>query len=124
VSYPVHGWNISVACGVRQPVPAGLADVLLPIVPLRITAGTRPGLFGEPVQLSGPACPGDHLVAFLGRQPRLNQVSDLAGRSHIPEQVRSCGRAEGGGSQQREGLGMLTTSSGRSRMVPPQGPDR
>lgn len=65
----VHGWDISVACGARRPVPPGLAAVLLPIAPLLITPGTRPGLFADPVRLPGPACPGDQLVAFLGRQP-------------------------------------------------------
>ena len=66
----VHGWDIWVACGARRPVPSGLAAVLLPIAPLLITPGTRPGLFADPVRLPGPACPGDQLVAFLGRQPR------------------------------------------------------
>jgi uncharacterized protein (TIGR03086 family) len=66
-----HGWDIGVACGGRQPVPPGLASVLLPVAPLLITPRTRPGLFGRPVQLPGPACPGDQFVAFLGRQPRL-----------------------------------------------------
>jgi uncharacterized protein (TIGR03086 family) len=70
IEIAVHGWDISVACGARRPVPPGLAAVLLPIAPLLITPGTRPGLFADPVQLPGPASPGDQLVAFLGRQPR------------------------------------------------------
>ena len=70
IEITVHGWDISVACGARRPVPPGLAAVLLPIVPLLITPGTRPGLFADPVRLPGPASPGDQLVAFLGRQPR------------------------------------------------------
>jgi hypothetical protein len=44
--------------------------VLLPIAPLLVTPGTRPELFADPVRLPGPACPGDQLVAFCGRQPR------------------------------------------------------
>ena len=67
----VHGWDISVACGTRRPVPAGLAAALLPIAPLLVTPSTRPGLFADPVPVSGLACPGDRLVAFLGRQPGL-----------------------------------------------------
>ncbi len=70
IEITVHGWDISVACGARRPVPPGLAAVLLPIAPLLITPETRPGLFADPVRLSGPASPGDQLVAFLGRQPR------------------------------------------------------
>jgi hypothetical protein len=54
-----------------RPVPPGLAAVLLPIAPLLVTPGTRPGLFADPVRLPGPAGPGDQLVAFLGRRPRL-----------------------------------------------------
>jgi uncharacterized protein (TIGR03086 family) len=70
IEITVHGWDISVACGARRPVPPGLAAVLLPIAPLLITRGTRPGLFADPVRLHGPASFGDQLVAFLGRQPR------------------------------------------------------
>ena len=70
IEITVHGWDISVACGACRPVPPGLAAILLPIAPLLITPGTRPGLFADPVQLPGPASPGDQLVAFLGRQPR------------------------------------------------------
>ena len=69
IEITVHGWDIWVACGARRPVPAGLAAVLLPIAPLLITPGTRPGLFADPVQLPGPASLGDQLVAFHGRQP-------------------------------------------------------
>jgi uncharacterized protein (TIGR03086 family) len=71
IEITVHGWDISVACGACRPVPPGLAAILLPIAPLLVTPGTRPGLFADPVRLPGPACPGDQLVAFLGRQPRL-----------------------------------------------------
>jgi hypothetical protein len=70
IEITVHGWDISVACGDRRPVPLGLAAVLLPIAPLLLPPGTRPGLFADPVRLAAPACPGDQLVAFLGRQPR------------------------------------------------------
>jgi uncharacterized protein (TIGR03086 family) len=70
IEITVHGWDISVACGARRPVPPGLAAVLAPIAPLLVTPGIRPGLFADPVPLAGPACTGDQLVAFLGRQPR------------------------------------------------------
>jgi uncharacterized protein (TIGR03086 family) len=70
IEISVHGWDIWVACGARRPVPPGLAAVLLPIAPLLITPGTRPGLFADPVRLPVPAGPGDQLVAFCGRQPR------------------------------------------------------
>jgi uncharacterized protein (TIGR03086 family) len=71
IEITVHGWDIFVGCGAARPVPPGLAAVLLPIAPLLITPGTRPGLFADPVRLRGPAGPGDQLIAFLGRHPRL-----------------------------------------------------
>jgi len=69
IEITVHGWDISVACGARRPVPLGLATILLPIARLLIPPDTRPGLFADPVWLAGPAAAGDQLVAFLGRQP-------------------------------------------------------
>jgi uncharacterized protein (TIGR03086 family) len=69
IEITVHGWDISVACGSSRPVPPDLAALLLPIAPLFITPGTRAGLFADPVPMAGRACPGDQLVAFLGRQP-------------------------------------------------------
>lgn len=69
IEITAHGWDIWVACGASEPVPPGLAVILLPLAPLFVTPGTRPGLFADPVRLPGPACPGDQLVAFLGRQP-------------------------------------------------------
>ena len=78
IEITVHGWDISVACGSRGPVPPDLAVLLLPIAPLFITPGGRTGLFADPVPVPGRACPGDQLVAFLGRQP---QGPDPPGRS-------------------------------------------
>jgi hypothetical protein len=59
-----------VACGVRRPVPPGLAAELLPLAPVLIPRATRARLFADPVPVPEPACSGDRLVAFLGRQPR------------------------------------------------------
>ena len=71
IEITVHGWDISVACGAARPVPPGLAAILLPVAPLLVPPGTRPGLFADPVWLPGPAGPGDQLIAFAGRHPRL-----------------------------------------------------
>jgi uncharacterized protein (TIGR03086 family) len=70
IEIAVHGWDISVACGVRRPVPPGLAAALLPVAPVLIPRATRAGLFADPVPVPEAACPGDRLVAFLGRRPR------------------------------------------------------
>jgi uncharacterized protein (TIGR03086 family) len=69
IEITVHGWDIYSACGTHPPVPPGLASALLPAAALLVTPRTRPALFADPVQLPGSACPGDQLVAFLGRQP-------------------------------------------------------
>jgi uncharacterized protein (TIGR03086 family) len=70
IEIAVHGWDISVACGVSRPVPPGLAAALLPVAPLLIPRVTRAGLFADPVPVPESASPGDQLVAFLGRRPR------------------------------------------------------
>ena len=70
IEIAVHGWDISAACGARQPVPPGLAAALLPLAPLLIPRTTRAGLFADPVPVPEAACPGDRLVAFLGRRPQ------------------------------------------------------
>ena len=70
IEIAVHGWDISVACGIRRPIPPALAAELLPLAPLLIPRETRAGLFADPVPVPEAACPGDRLVAFLGRQPR------------------------------------------------------
>lgn len=70
IEIAVHSWDISAACGVPQPVPPGLAAALLPFAPLLIPRTTRAGLFADPIPVPEAACPGDRLVAFLGRRPR------------------------------------------------------
>ena len=75
IEITVHGWDIFSACGSYRPVPPGPASALLPAAALLVTPGTRPGLFADAVPLPGPACPGDQLVAFLGRQPHSRAVA-------------------------------------------------
>jgi len=70
IEIAVHGWDISVACGIRRPVPPALAAELLPLAPLLIPRATRAGLFADPVPIPGAASPGDRLAAFLGRHPQ------------------------------------------------------
>src|SRR6202035_3555558 len=78
IEIAVHGWDISVACGASRPVPPGLAAVLLPIAPLLITPGTRPGLPRRPACRlpRPPAAPHGH-----PRVPRLLNAAGGAGRS-------------------------------------------
>ena len=65
----VHGWDISRACGQRQPVPRALATDLLAIAPVLVPrAGGHP-LFAAPAAVAATAGPSDRLAAFLGRSP-------------------------------------------------------
>jgi uncharacterized protein (TIGR03086 family) len=69
IELTIHGWDIRAACGARRPIPPMLACILLPVAPLLVTPGARPGLFADAIELPSPALPGDQLVAFLGRRP-------------------------------------------------------
>jgi uncharacterized protein (TIGR03086 family) len=65
----VHGWDISRACGQRQPIPRALAVDLLGIAPVLVPRAGRYPLFAAPVVLAATAGPSDRLAAFLGRTP-------------------------------------------------------
>ena len=66
----VHGWDISRACGQRQPIPRALATSLLEIAPVLVPSTGRHPLFAAPVAVGAAAGPSDRLAAFLGRTPR------------------------------------------------------
>ena len=68
VEIAVHGWDVCAARGRGGPIPPRLASPMLRLCPL-LMAG-RQGLFGEPVEASPQASPGDQLIAYLGRVPR------------------------------------------------------
>ena len=65
----VHGWDISRACGQRQPIPRALAIDLLAIAPVLVSRAGRHPLFAAPVAVAATAGPSDRLAAFLGRSP-------------------------------------------------------
>jgi uncharacterized protein (TIGR03086 family) len=65
----VHGWDISRACGRRQPIPRVLATGLLTIAPVLVPRTGRHPLFAAPVTIAATADPSDQLAAFLGRSP-------------------------------------------------------
>jgi hypothetical protein len=66
----VHGWDISRACGQRQPIPRALATPLLVIAPVLVPRTGRHPLFAALVTVPAMAGPSDRLAAFLGRTPR------------------------------------------------------
>jgi uncharacterized protein (TIGR03086 family) len=64
----VHGWDVSQATGVREPIPAALARDLLTWVDVLVTDDDRPHRFDHP--LDGPAIgPSSRLLRRLGREP-------------------------------------------------------
>ena len=65
----VHGWDISRACGQREPIPRALAIDLLAIAPVLVPRIGRHPLFAAPVAVAATAGPSDRLAAFLGRSP-------------------------------------------------------
>ena len=70
----VHGWDISRACGQRQPIPRALATGLLAIAPVLVPRTGRHPLFAAPVAVAATARPSDLLTAFLGRSPDIAPV--------------------------------------------------
>jgi uncharacterized protein (TIGR03086 family) len=64
----VHGWDVSQATGLREPIPAALARDLLPWADGLVGDHDRPDRFDHP--LDGPAIgPSSRLLRFLGREP-------------------------------------------------------
>jgi uncharacterized protein (TIGR03086 family) len=70
IEIAVHGWDISVSCGERQPIPSPLADGILSVSSLVIHDELRYPLFSAPVGMPPSASASDRLVALLGRDPR------------------------------------------------------
>jgi uncharacterized protein (TIGR03086 family) len=65
-----HGWDLSTACGAPRPIPTALAQDLLIIAPLLVTAADRPARFAAATVPAPDAQPGERLLAFLGRRVR------------------------------------------------------
>ncbi len=91
IKITIHGQDISVVCA-RQPVPPDLTVVLLPIAPLRITPGTGPGLFADPVRRPGSAARPSQSRRPACRLPRPPAASPRRARSR-----RRLNRARGAG---------------------------
>ncbi|RJQ66832.1 TIGR03086 family protein [Pseudonocardiaceae bacterium YIM PH 21723] len=64
----VHGWDIAAALGRTRPLPDALGRALLDVAPLLVSAQDRPARFAAPIPLPSGS-PGEHLLAFLGREP-------------------------------------------------------
>jgi uncharacterized protein (TIGR03086 family) len=66
----VHGWDVARSCGRPRPIPSGLAVELLTVARTVVADADRGVRFADPVDPPSSACPGDVLLAFLGRRPR------------------------------------------------------
>ncbi|MEV4087383.1 hypothetical protein AB0J43_44695 [Nonomuraea fuscirosea] len=69
IELTAHGWDVARACGEYRPIPPLLAEELLDLARLFVTAQDRPGRFAPPVPVPAHAPPQDHLLAHLGRHP-------------------------------------------------------
>lgn len=67
----VHGWDLARACGVDCAIPDALATDLYGFARLTVSPTDRHPQFADPVAVAAGAPPGDRLVAYLGRDPRL-----------------------------------------------------
>ena len=91
----VHGWDISRACGQRQPIPRALATGLLATAPVLVPrAGRAPAVRGAG-RRGGYGRPSDRLAAFLGRSPGDGVVAAGPGQQGGPS-FRGHDRAGGG----------------------------
>lgn len=68
VEIAVHGWDVAQACGLRRPLPDGLAAELLPIAHCVVGEEDRGVRFAEPVAVPQRARPEARLLGFLGRR--------------------------------------------------------
>ena len=64
-----HGWDIAWSARAPCPIPAALAEDLLPVAAVLVRDSDRSGLFGYRVTPPPGATAGDRLIAFLGRDP-------------------------------------------------------
>jgi uncharacterized protein (TIGR03086 family) len=90
VEVAVHGWDVSAARGRAAEIPPALAARMLGLCPL--LAVSRAGLFAPPVDVPPRACPGDRLVACLGRDP----TAGLRPAGHPERHSSGPGRPENG----------------------------
>jgi uncharacterized protein (TIGR03086 family) len=81
VEIAVHGWDVAQASGRPRPLPPSLAADLFPVARCIVADADRGVRFAEPVGVPARACPGDRLVAFLGRRP--DPPRFLSGRAPV-----------------------------------------
>lgn len=63
----VHGWDVGRATGDAEPVPAALAEALLPVAGLTVTDGDRGVRFAAAIPVPETAPPDARLLGLLGR---------------------------------------------------------
>jgi uncharacterized protein (TIGR03086 family) len=63
----VHAWDVAAAVGAARPIPAALAEPLLDLAPLLVSAADRGSRFAPAVTAGPDATPSERLLAVLGR---------------------------------------------------------
>lgn len=63
----VHGWDVAQATGRGTPIPAELAQGLLPLARQVVGPDDRGSRFAEPAPTTTSTVPSDMLLAYLGR---------------------------------------------------------
>ncbi|MFD0479971.1 maleylpyruvate isomerase N-terminal domain-containing protein [Nonomuraea thailandensis] len=86
VEVAVHGWDVAFSCDVLEPIPAGLASGIMELAPDLLTAESRNGDFGPPVQVSPLAAPVTNSWRSSGEDRRLSigqLTKDLVGTGRL-----------------------------------------
>jgi hypothetical protein len=65
----VHAWDLGVATGYQEPLPAGAVAAIYPLAQA-IVDRTPAGMFDPPADVGADAPVIDRLVALTGRRPR------------------------------------------------------
>lgn len=63
----VHGWDVGVSTGHRQPIPDALAAELLDCADQLVSPADRPARFAPALPCPDTAAPSTRLLAFVGR---------------------------------------------------------
>jgi len=69
IEVAAHGWDIARAAGWRRPIPASLAEEMLDLVPILLPDASSGCRYAAAVPVPEQSCPGDRLIAALGRRP-------------------------------------------------------
>jgi uncharacterized protein (TIGR03086 family) len=76
----IHAWDVGQACKSARPMPAELAQDLLPRAPLLLDSTARRDLFADPIKPALGATAAERLVALAGRMLTVGPPGDCRPR--------------------------------------------